>query len=75
MNRVLIAAFTLAVWCGSLRAQESKAPSSGSAPQQQQQTPAAEQPAAPPTEQASPANSPSKIAPRERHSDPAHQDC
>jgi hypothetical protein len=56
MNRILIAAFTTAVLCGSLLAQPPQSPSTESAPEQPQQIPTPEQPAAPSTPaQAAPA--------------------
>jgi hypothetical protein len=66
MNRILIAAFTTALLCGSLLAQSV---STESAPEQPQQIPTTEQPAAPstPTQaapaQATPANGTPRIAP------------
>src|SRR5579859_5638806 len=69
MNRILIAAFTAALLCGSLLAQSTQSPSTESAPEQPQQIPTTEQPAAPstPTQaaptQSTPANSAPRIAP------------
>jgi hypothetical protein len=61
MNRIVIAAFTTALLCGSLLAQ-SPQPNSQSAPQQQQ-TPSAEQPTSPSTPaQATPATGAPRIA-------------
>ena len=63
MNRILIAAFTVALLCGSLLAQSPPPPSQESAPQQQQ-SPSAEQPASPSAPgQAAPANDTPRIAP------------
>ncbi len=64
MNRILIAAFTTALLCGSLLAQTPQPPSSESAPQQPQITPSAEPSASPSTPaQAAPANNTPRIAP------------
>jgi hypothetical protein len=69
MNRILFAAFTTALLCGSLLAQSTQSPSTQSAPEQPQQIPTTEQPAAPsqPTQaapaQATPATGAPRIAP------------
>jgi hypothetical protein len=69
MNRILIAAFTTALLCGSLLAQSPQSPSTESAPEQPQQIPTTEQPAAPSTPAqaapapATPANNAPRIAP------------
>jgi hypothetical protein len=69
MNRILIAAFTAALLCGSLLAQSPQSPSTESAPEQPQQIPTTEQPATPSTPaqdaaaQAAPANNAPRIAP------------
>jgi hypothetical protein len=64
MNRILIAAFTTALLCGSLLAQSPQSPTTESAPEQPRQIPTTEQPATPSTPtQATPANAATRIAP------------
>jgi hypothetical protein len=62
MNRILIAAFTTALLCGSLLAQTQQPPSSESSPQQPQTTPSAE-PSASPSTPTEPQTSPSAEPP------------
>ena len=65
MNRILIAAFTTALLCGSLLAQSPQPPSSERSPQQPQTTPSAEPSASPSTPaQTAPTAAPPTSVPR-----------